>query len=108
MFPKGGMSGMMKQAQQMQEKMLKIQEELAELKVEGQAGGGLVTVVANGQKDIISIKIEPELLEDDRELLEDILVVAVNQALQNATKLSEEKMNSVAGGLLGKMKFPGM
>lgn len=69
MFPKGGMSGMMKQAQQMQEKMLKIQEELAELKVEGQAGGGLVTVVANGQKDIISIKIEPELLEDDRELL---------------------------------------
>ncbi|NQU68167.1 MAG: YbaB/EbfC family nucleoid-associated protein [Candidatus Marinimicrobia bacterium] len=108
MFPKGGMSGMMKQAQQMQEKMLKIQEELAELKVEGQAGGGLVTVVANGQKDIISIKIEPELLEDDRELLEDILVVAVNQALQNATKLSEEKMNSVAGGLLGKMKIPGM
>ncbi|MFQ6610846.1 MAG: YbaB/EbfC family nucleoid-associated protein [Fidelibacterota bacterium] len=108
MFPKGSMSGMLKQAQQMQEKMKKVQEELAELKVEGQAGGGMVTVVANGQKDILSVKIEPELLEDDKELLEDILVVAINQALQNATKLSEEKMNAVAGGMLGKIKIPGM
>ena len=108
MFPKGGMSGMLKQAQQMQERMLKVQEELAELKVEGQAGGGMVTVIANGQKDILSVKIEPELFEDDKELLEDVLVVAVNQALQNATKLSEEKMNSITGGILGKVKIHGM
>jgi len=88
--------------------MVKVQEELAELKVEGQAGGGMVTVTSNGQKEIISIKIEPEVLEDDKELLEDLLVIAVNQALQNASRLSEEKMNNITGGLLGKMKIPGM
>ncbi len=107
MFPKGGMSGMIKQAQQMQEKMAKAQEELAELKVEGQAGGGMVTVVANGQKDIISVKIEPEVMAEDVEMVEDLVLAAVNQALQNAAAASEEKMSSITGGMLGKMKLPG-
>ena len=108
MFPKGGMGNMMKQAQQMQKKMAKAQEELIDIRVEGQAGGGMVTVVANGQKDVVSVKIEPEVFDEDVELLEDLILAAVNQALQNATSASEEKMNSITGGLLGNMKIPGM
>ncbi|MBT3251914.1 MAG: YbaB/EbfC family nucleoid-associated protein [Candidatus Marinimicrobia bacterium] len=108
MFPKGGMGGMMKQAQQMQKQMAKAQEELADLHVEGQSGGGMVTIVANGQKDVISVKIEPEVFEEDVEMLEDLILAAVNQALQNAAKASEDKMNSITGGMLGNMKIPGM
>lgn len=108
MLPKGGMGGMMKQAQQMQKQMAKAQEELADLHVEGQSGGGMVTIVANGQKDVISVKIEPEVFEEDVEMLEDLILAAVNQALQNAAKASEDKMNSITGGMLGKMKIPGM
>ena len=108
MFPKGGMGGMMKQAQQMQKQMAKAQEALADLHVEGQSGGGMVTIVANGQKDVISVKIEPEVFEEDVEMLEDLILAAVNQALQNAAKASEDKMNSITGGMLGNMKIPGM
>ncbi|NOZ09018.1 MAG: YbaB/EbfC family nucleoid-associated protein [FCB group bacterium] len=109
MFPKGGnMAGMLKQAQQMQAKMAKAQAELEDLLVEGQSGGGMVTVTANGKKDIVSIKIEKEILEEDIEMVEDLILVAVNQALQNAASAAEEKMNSVTGGMLGNLKIPGM
>ncbi|MBC8214679.1 MAG: YbaB/EbfC family nucleoid-associated protein [Candidatus Marinimicrobia bacterium] len=108
MFPKGGMSGMMKQAQKLQEKMAQAQEELVDLHAEGQSGGGMVTVVANGKKDIISVKIEPEVLEEDAEMLEDLILAAVNQALENASNAAEDKMNSITGGMLGNMKIPGM
>ncbi len=108
MFPKGGMSGMMKQAQKLQEQMAKAQEELVDLHAEGQSGGGMVTVVANGKKDIVSVKIEPEVLEEDAEMLEDLILAAVNQALVNASDAAEEKMNSATGGMLGNMKIPGM
>ena len=108
MFPKGGMSGMMKQAQKLQEQMAKAQEELVDLHAEGQSGGGMVTVVANGKKDIDSVKIEPEVLEEDAEMLEDLILAAVNQALVNASDAAEEKMNSATGGMLGNMKIPGM
>ncbi len=102
------MAGMLKQAQQMQAKMAKAQAELADLLVEGQSGGGMVTVTANGKKDIISIKIEKEILEEDIEMVEDLVLVAVNQALQNADSAAEEKMNAAAGGMLGNLKIPGM
>jgi hypothetical protein len=92
----------------MQKQMAKAQEELADLHVEGQSGGGMVTIVANGQKDVISVKIEPEVFEEDVEMLEDLILAAVNQALQNAAKASEDKMNSITGGMLGNMKIPGM
>lgn len=109
MFPKSGnMAGMLKQAQQMQAKMAKAQAELADLLVEGQSGGGMVTVTANGKKDIISIKIAEEILEEDIEMVEDLILVAVNQALQNADSAAEEKMNAAAGGMLGNLKIPGM
>ncbi len=110
MFPKGGggLQNMLKQAQQMQAKMAKAQEELEELRVEGQSGGGMVTIVANGKKDVLSISIEPEVMEEDKEMLEDLILAAVNQALANASEAAEEHMNAATGGMLGNMKIPGM
>ena len=104
MLPKGGMSGMLKQAQKMQEKMVKAQEELSSLKVEGQSGGGMVTVVANGKKELLSVIIESEILKEDVEMVEDLFLSAANQALNNATEAAERKMNSITGG----MKIPGL
>ncbi len=108
MFPKGGMGKLMKQAQEMQSKMAKAQEELSEIEVEGQSGGGMVTAVMNGKKELISLLIEDEILEEDKEMIEDLVVSAVNQALQNATIAADEKMSSVTGGMMGNMKIPGM
>ncbi|MBT5077632.1 MAG: YbaB/EbfC family nucleoid-associated protein [Candidatus Marinimicrobia bacterium] len=108
MFPKGGMGKLMKQAQEMQEKMAKAQEELGGIEVEGQSGGGMITALVNGKKELLSLKIEDEILEEDKEMIEDLVVAAVNQALQNATKAADEKMNSATGGMMGNMKIPGM
>ena len=108
MFPKGGMGKLMKQAQEMQSKMAKAQEELGDIEVEGQSGGGMITVLMNGKKELLSLKIEDEILEEDKEMIEDLVVAAVNQALQNATKAADEKMSSVTGGMMGNMKIPGM
>ena len=95
---------MLKQAQKMQEKMVKVQEELSLLKVEGQSGGGMVTVVANGKKELLSVKIEAEILKEDVEMVEDLFLSAANQALNNATEAAEGKMTSITGG----MKIPGL
>jgi hypothetical protein len=104
MFPKGGMGKLMKQAQEMQAKMAKAQDELTDLTVEGQAGGGMVNVVVNGKKNLVSIEIDPEILEEDKEMIEDLVLSAVNQGLQNAEKAAESKMSSITGGL----NIPGM
>ena len=108
MFPKGGMGKLMKQAQEMQSKMEKAQEELGDIEVEGQSGGGMITALVNGKKELLSLKIEDEILEEDKEMIEDLVVAAVNQAIQNATKSADEKMNSITGGMMGNMKIPGM
>jgi len=108
MFPKGGMGKLMKQAQEMQAKMAKAQEELGDIEVEGQSGGGMVTALVNGKKELLSLNIEDEILEEDKEMIEDLVVAAVNQALQNATKAADEKMSSATGGMMGNMKIPGM
>ena len=94
---------MMKQAQQMQERM---QKEMAELKVEGNAGGGMVTVVVNGAKQLQSLKIDPEVVvREDVEMLQDLIVAAVNDAQRKADDALTEKM----GGLLPPgMKIPGI
>lgn len=84
----------------MQAQMAKMQEELAALTVEGSAGGGMVTVSANGQGDIMSVKIDPEVLGDgDVEMLEDLVLAAVNEALRRSKDLAAEKMGKVTGGL---------
>ena len=108
MFPKGGMGKLMKQAQEMQSKMAKAQEELGDIEVEGQSGGGMITALVNGKKELLSLKIEDEILDEDKEMVEDLVVSAVNQAIQNATKAADERMNSITGGMMGNMKIPGM
>lgn len=108
MFPKGGMNKMIKKAQEMQVQMEKAQSELNLIEVEGQAGGGMVTTLVNGQKEILSLTIDPEILTEDKEMIEDMIVAAINQGLQNAGKAADEKMNSITGGMMGKMKIPGM
>ncbi len=97
---KGGLGNMMKQVQQMQAKMEKMQAELEKLEVEGTAGGGMVTVVANGKQDILSIKIDPEVVDkDDVEMLQDLILAAVNQARQKAAEVQQQQMSELTGGL---------
>ena len=98
MFPKG-MGGMMKKAQQMQKEMVKIQKEIEELEAEGQSGGGLVSVLVNGKKKIISINIDSNALQEDKDILEDLILSATNQALDTIDKISKEKMAPLTGGL---------
>ncbi|MCH8830563.1 MAG: YbaB/EbfC family nucleoid-associated protein [Planctomycetes bacterium] len=101
MFKKiANIASMMKQAQQMQGRMAEMQENLVHLKVEGNAGGGMVIVEANGQQKILGLKIETSLLEsNDKELLEDLLVAAVNQALEKARESAAMEMAKITNGL---------
>ncbi|MDZ7724751.1 MAG: YbaB/EbfC family nucleoid-associated protein [candidate division KSB1 bacterium] len=106
---KGGMGGLLQQAQKMQKEMERIQNELAEMQITGTAGGGMVTAVVTGQQKVLEIKIDPEAVDpDDVEMLEDLVLAAVNQAMQNAKSKSEEMMGQVAGGMPPGMKLPGM
>ena len=108
MIPKGGMKNIIKKARELQNQMEKAQQELNTIEIEGQSGGGMITAKVNGHKEIITLDIDPEILNEDKEMIEDLIIAAVNQALQNAGKAAEEKMNSITGGMAGKMKFPGM
>ena len=108
MIPKGGMKNIIKKAQELQSQMEKAQQDLSSIEIEGQAGGGMITAKVNGHKELITLDIDPEVLQEDKEMIEDLIVAAVNQALQNAGKAAEEKMSSLTGSLAGKMKFPGM
>ena len=112
MIPKGGLDNFMKQFGKLQRQMEEVQQELANLTVTGSAGGGMVNVVANGKQEIISIKIDPEILSDDIEMVEDMIVAATNQALTKAQELSQQKMAGLSGGLLanlpGGLKIPGL
>ncbi len=112
MIPKGGLGNLMKEFGKMQEKMQQVQDELEEITVEGSAGGGMVQVTANGKQEILSVKIDPEILSDDVEMVEDMIVAATNQALKKAQEISQEKMSAVTGGLLPNLpngiKIPGL
>ncbi len=95
----------MKMIQQMQNRMAKIQQELEEAEVEGTAGGGVVTAKANGQRALLSIKIDPSAVDpEDVEMLEDLVLTAVQDALDKSAALGEEKMGALTGGL----KIPGL
>lgn len=96
---------MMKQARQMQDKMAKIQEEMASRTVEATAGGGMVTAMANGAGDIVSIKIEPQVVDpEDVEMLEDLVRAACNEAVRKGKDLMAEEMKKLTGG----MNIPGL
>ncbi len=102
---KGGMGNLMKQAQQMQRKMLQMQEEMAHKTVDASVGGGMVMVTANGKSEVLRIKIEPEAVDpDDIEMLEDLILAGVNEALRKAQEMMSEEMNKLTGGL----KIPGL
>ena len=95
-----GIGNMFKQAQQLQSKMLKIQEEMGEKTVEATVGGGMVTAVVNGKQQLLSIKIQPEAVnQDDVEMLEDLVMAAVNKALEDSQEMMKQAMSSLTGGL---------
>lgn len=100
-----GMGNMLKQAQKLQSKIFKLQEQLADRTVETTVGGGMVKAVANGKQELLSIKLEPEVVDpDDVQMLEDLIVAAVNDALKKAQEMVSEEMTKLTGGF----KIPGL
>jgi DNA-binding YbaB/EbfC family protein len=100
-----GMGNMLKQAQKLQAKIFKLQEEMAEKTVETTVGGGMVKAVANGKQQLVSIKIEPEVVDpNDVQMLEDLVVAGVNDALKKAQEMVSEEMTKLTGGF----KVPGL
>jgi DNA-binding YbaB/EbfC family protein len=96
---KGGLGNLMKQAQQMQERVKQAQEELINMEVEGQAGSGMVKVLMTGQHQVKRISVDDSLLQDDKEMLEDLLVLAVNDAVKKIENASQEKMGKATAGM---------
>ena len=101
----GNMNSMIRQAQKMQEEMIKAQEELGEKTVDASVGGGVVNVVVNGKKELISVTIKPEAVDpDDVEMLQDLIVSAVNEAMRKADDMANASMSRITGG----MNIPGL
>ena len=96
---KGQLAGLMKQAQQMQENMKKMQEQLASTEVEGQSGAGMVKVIMTCRHDVKRVTIDPSLLTDDKEMLEDLIAAAMNDAVRRVETTVQEKMSGVTAGL---------
>jgi DNA-binding YbaB/EbfC family protein len=97
---KGGLGGMMKQVQQMQAKMAEMQAQLESTEIEGSAGGGMVKVVVNGKNEIRSITIDKEVVNpDDVEMLQDLIIAALNQAREKSQEIQQQQMSSITGGL---------
>ena len=105
---KNQLAGLMKQAQQMQDNMKRAQEELAQTEVEGQSGAGLVKVTMTCKHDVKRVVIDPSLLADDKDMLEDLVAAAFNDAIRRAEQVSQEKMGRLTAGmpLPPGMKFP--
>ena len=102
---KGGMGNLFKQAQQMQQKMAKLQDELGQRTVEASVGGGMVSVTVNGKNEVLSLKIEPQVVDpDDVEMLEDLVLAGVNEALRKSQEMVSDEMSKLTGG----MKIPGL
>lgn len=96
---KGGLGNMMKQAQQMQENMKKMQDQLADVEVEGVSGAGLVKVLMTCRNDVRRVTIDPSLMSDDKEMLEDLIAAAMNDAVRKAESTTQEKMSGFTAGL---------
>ena len=99
MFNKGQLAGLMKQAQAMQDNLKKAQDELATIEVTGESGAGLVKVTMTCKHDVRRVAIDPSLLADDKDMLEDLVVAALNDALRRAEQTANEKLGSVTAGL---------
>jgi len=107
---KGGMQGMLKQVQKMQEEMQRVQGELGNLTVSEEAGGGMIKATANGNKEIISLEIDPQVInKEEKEILEDLVVAAVNKAIASASRIAEEEMAKVTKGMIPPgLNIPGL
>ena len=105
---KGNMSKLLKQAREMQQQIEEVQSQLSDMIVEAESGGGMVTIKVNGKQEVLEVNIDPEAMAEDREMLEDLIISALNKALSKAQTDSQEKMNSVAGGMMSGLKIPGM
>lgn len=104
---KGGFGNMAKQIKEMQQQMLRAQEELAEERVEASAGGGIVKAVVSGKQELLEIKIDPSAVDpDDVEMLEDMVVAAINEALRQSQELAVKRLGSISG--LGGLGIPGL
>ena len=100
MFNKGNMSKMLKQAQQMQKQIENVQNELDDLQISGESGGGLINVTVNGKMELLNCNMKDEVLKEEKDLIEDLIISAVNNALSKAQAESQSRMNSVTGGML--------
>jgi DNA-binding YbaB/EbfC family protein len=100
----GDIGNIMKQAQQLQERLAQVQDDVARRTVEASAGGGMVKVVVNGKHEVLSIAIDPTVLKEDVELVQDLVLAAVNEGLRSAQRMVAEEMTKVTGGL----KIPGL
>ena len=96
---KGGLAGMMKQAQQMQNNMKKAQDELATVEVEGQAGSGMVKVIMTCSHEVRRVSLDDSLLSDDKDMLEDLIVAAMNDAMKQAAEVTQRRMSGFTAGL---------
>ncbi len=108
MFNKGNMSTMLKQAREVQKKIEEVQSDLENITINSESGGGLVSVMMNGKQEILELNISKEAMEEDKELLEDLIISAINKALGDSQAEMQSRMNSVTGGMLGGLKIPGM
>jgi DNA-binding YbaB/EbfC family protein len=106
MFNKGQLAGLMKQAQAMQDNLKKAQEELAHIDVEGASGSGLVKVVMSCKHEVKRVTIDPSLLADDKDMLEDLVAAAFNDAVRKAEETSQAKMGKITAGMPPGMKLP--
>jgi len=99
MFGKAGLGNLMKQAQQMQDKMAQVQEEIAAMEVTGESGAGMVKVTINGAHNCRRVEVDPSLLEDDKDMLEDLIAAAFNDAARRVAETQKEKMAAVSSGM---------
>ena len=105
---KGNMSKLLKQAQEMQSQIEEVQNQLSDMMIDADAGGGMVSVKVNGKQEGLELNIEESALGEEKEMLEDLIISAINKALSKAQAESQNKMNSVTGGMMGGMKIPGL
>ncbi len=108
MFNKGNMTQLLKQARDVQKKIEEVQNELDDLTIEGDSGGGMVKVVVNGKQQLLELTIDQDAIKEDKELLEDLIISAVNNALTKSLEESQNRMNAVTGNMLGGMNIPGL
>ncbi len=96
---KNALGNIMQQAQKMQEDMKRMQAEIAALEISGESGGGLVTILMNGKREVKKVSIDPSLLGDDKDMLEDLVAAAINDAVNKVAKMKKEKMSAITAGL---------